>query len=161
MPANPDFASAFDFARAGTASYRNSAGDVVTVAVNAPRFDHDGDGNPLGLLVEGRPDTTAPDHLAVKTSAIEPGQAGTVLHEFVNHMGVHKFIAIHTDDGHATINARLACRGHHRRLVFFKASSPDAGGGVQWGGHLWSFPARLKSGADVLVSGSDHLTGAV
>lgn len=40
------------FSRASTATYRDASGVRRVAAVNEPRFDHDKNGNPLGLLVE-------------------------------------------------------------------------------------------------------------
>lgn len=44
--------NAVSFTRASTATYFNGAGVLVTAAINAPRFEYDGLGNYLGLLIE-------------------------------------------------------------------------------------------------------------
>lgn len=43
----------FTFTRASTATYRDGNGVRQTAAIDTPRFDHDANGNPLGLLLEG------------------------------------------------------------------------------------------------------------
>ena len=46
------FSDIITFTRSTTGTYRSQSGLVETGAVNAPRFEYDGSGNPLGLLVE-------------------------------------------------------------------------------------------------------------
>lgn len=47
-----DFDTLHTFARASTATYRDSSGVIQTAASGVQRLDHDKDGNPLGLLME-------------------------------------------------------------------------------------------------------------
>jgi hypothetical protein len=41
------------FTRASSATYVNESGQLVSAAANKPRFDHDANGNRLGLFIEG------------------------------------------------------------------------------------------------------------
>ena len=41
------------FTRTTVATYLNEAGLLATAAIDAPRFEYDANGNPLGLLIEG------------------------------------------------------------------------------------------------------------
>ena len=55
---NLDFAnskkldSRITFTRASTGTYTDESGIIRTAAANEARFDHDSDGNSLGLLIE-------------------------------------------------------------------------------------------------------------
>ena len=76
------FADTFAFSRGDTGAYRAAGGVEQAAGVNVPRFDHDADGAPLGLLVEGRPLRWSPDRLSVQDGDWAVLR-GTVLHEFV------------------------------------------------------------------------------
>lgn len=54
IPLTQSLAAGMTYTRADNVSiYRNTAGKWVSATANTPRFDHDANGNPLGILMEG------------------------------------------------------------------------------------------------------------
>lgn len=156
------FENIFDFSRSRVAPYRDDTGAVVDAAIDEPRLDHDALGNPIGLLIEGNPDTIQVDTCRIVSSEVQVNVAATILHELINHNGEHKQVAILTPDGRTTLNARLALRGHHVRLAHFVGYRPVIDGFVRWANELWQVPAELDIGdGNFLMSGDDYLTGAI
>lgn len=65
------------FTRASVATYRDASGVRRVAAVNEPRFDHDKNGNPLGLLVERSNTNFLLNSLAPATQTTQVLSTGT------------------------------------------------------------------------------------
>lgn len=146
------FADTFVFSRNRTAQYRDKAGALTTAAVDAPRFDHDVDGTPKGLLVEAGPENG--QHDAIKSVA--GWDAGVdkamVLHEYQFPDGTIRRAAFYTRNVKATVDACLNCAVHHREIIAFDGWKRNRGGFVRFNGHNWFLGEAIAVRSGPLVS---------
>lgn len=144
------FADVFTFTRGGPAGYTNAQGQAAVAAANTPRFDYAA-GAPLGLLVQGAPETLQPDQVAANEAGwMAVTSAGTVLHTLLTPQGETLRRAIYTEQPQAVINDLLRSKGHHQRITFFDSQLPEAGGQVGWRGNAYTLAGTL--GASDAVS---------
>lgn len=113
-----DFDIAFSFARPTAAAYRNAQGTMASAPIDTPRFDHDGDGARLGLLIEpgaqlGQADRVTFDPLMLPAELLRAQV--TVLHAVdLGDSLIRR--AWYSEDAAATINALLKMAGHHQMI---------------------------------------------
>jgi hypothetical protein len=149
------FADTFDFARARVAALRGPDGLPATAAIDAPRFDHDAEGSPRGLLVEGRPEFGAADRLTVKAGAWETAR-GTVLHEYEAPDGeVRRRAWYARTDPRAIVDACLGVKGRHRLVAYVPGHLKNRGGEVRWRDRLWALGAMILVDAGELLAPVD------
>lgn len=151
-----EFASAFDFARSEAASCRDATGTEQLLAADLPRFDHDDNGTPLGLLIGsgedlGGGDRTAIDPLMLPEELLTGSdRAATVFHLFDPGTGPVRR-AWYSRNALATVNALLDQVGHHIAIgvvAGFRPREDDGGAGlVRYRGQAWTLPGLLGSPA--------------
>lgn len=134
------FAETFTLARASAGAHRDATGALVTAPANAPRFDHDENGTPRGLLVEGGAPGEA-DRLASVDGWAAPGPA-TVLHEFEAD-GVIVRSARYTVNVKATVDGCLRAAVHHREIKALPAYLRNRGGYVRHDGRNWPLSGTI------------------
>ena len=150
-PALMDLPASFVFSRGRAAPYRSDTGQIVMAAADVPRFDHDAQGRPLGLLIEGRPQTRHADVLTCKPGAWETGKA-TVLHEFTTPAGELKRRACYVlDDHRATVDGFMNTKGWHRQIIVLPGHLKNIGGAVRWRRFDWVLSAILAIEPGVAV----------
>lgn len=110
------FAQTFTFARSVEAPYRDAGGAIVTAAIDEPRFDHDAQGNRLGLLIEAGAAIGEHDAVQVRPGDWEMGSQATVMIEWAE-AGVVRRRALYSTDVRQTVNACLRICGHLRSLI--------------------------------------------
>ena len=146
------FGDTFTFVRDRAAECRDATGAVVEVAADAPRFDHTAEGQPRGLLVEGRPQFAAADRLEV----IDGDWAvagGTILHEFETPAAVIERRAWYApDDPLGAVRACLNAKGHHRRIAYVAGYLPNRGGFVRWRDLFWNLGGVVLADAGVALA---------
>lgn len=151
------FAAWFDFARPTTAPYLDAAGAIVIAPVNTPRFDHDGEGVAIGLLVEPGADLGQADRARLQVDAIGATIA-TVLHAFLDGEGLVCRRAWYSRDPQATIDACLGQAAHHLSIGAVPGYRPRLGapgaGFVRYRGVDWQLTELLGTGdGDALGDG--------
>lgn len=156
-----EFASAFDFARSETASCRDAAGAEQLLGPDLPRFDHDEEGAPLGLLITAGADLGGGDRAALDPLMLPEDlltgtdRAATVFHMFDPGTGPVRR-AWYSRNALATVNALLDQAGHHLAIGVvpgFRPREDDGGAGiVRYRGQAWTLPGLL--GAPALTDGA-------
>lgn len=145
------FADTFVFSRGDRGSYRDAGGVERLARIDVPRFDHDPDGAPLGLLVEGHPLRWSPDRLSVQDGDWAVTR-GTVLHEFATPAGVIERRAWYAPlDPVAAVDACLSIAAHHREIAYLPALLRNRGGYVRWGRRDWSLGGLILAEANVAL----------
>lgn len=144
----------FDFARPNAAPVRDGAGAVVIAPPGTPRFDHDPDGAPIGLLVEPGEQLGQADRARLQTGAIGTTEA-TVLHEWRGPDGAIERRAWYTRDPQATIDACLVQAAHHLRIGAVPGYRPNLGGFVRFRGLDWRLTELLGTGVAGEVVGDE------
>lgn len=172
------FAIAFDFARSEAAAVRGADGVVRTLAPNIPRFDHDAEGKPRGLLVApgsdiGGQDRSAFDPLMLPAELTEgtdlTAREATVYHAFV------PLAASQTEDGVSAaspeefeagivrrafytrkaarlIDALVRSAGHHLVIGAHAGFADNRDGFARYRGKLWQLPQGLGVDGAALTS---------
>lgn len=158
-----DLSLAFDFARSEAATYRNAQGNLVTAPVNVPRFDHAGDGTPLGLLVGrgsdiGLRDRVAIDPLILPAELVESEEPeermATVFHCWLPEgETVERRDAWYTRNTAAAIDALMRQPGHHRTIGVVRGFAPQRAGEVRLRARSWRTAGYLAAGTGVLGDG--------
>lgn len=148
------FATAFDFARSVESPYRDAQGRQLYAGVDAPRFDHERSGEPLGLLVEAGPLAGQRDRVTL-ADAIDITGAATVFHALRRADGVIERRAYYTMNATATINACLRQLGHHVAIGAVAGYLPGRDGTVFYRRDAWAMPPILTTGAGVGVGTGD------
>jgi hypothetical protein len=126
------FANTFSFARPIAAPYRNAAGAIVNAAEGEPRFDHDADGNRLGMLVTAGPDYGQHDAVAALPGDWDSARRATVLWAWAEN-GELKRRGLYTTNVRATINACLNVQAHHVFIGAVAAFLPNLGNATRRG----------------------------
>lgn len=169
MPApvltSADIDLVFSFARSDALPYRDAGGDVVTAPADAPRFDHDEGGQPLGLLVTPGYELGGGERLAVDPMMLPeallpgpdvptPGTArdATVLHRFRPPGGDETRRAYYTRDVRAAIDRLMAQAGHHAEIGVVAGFLPNRGGWVRYRGAAWQTPGVMATGGGALLA---------
>jgi hypothetical protein len=154
------FAETFTFARTVPADHRNALGVQVTALVNQPRFDHDIDGNPRGLMV--RMGNNYGEHDAIATvSGWDAGNAKyMVLHEYSQN-DVMRRVAFYTTNGKALVDSCLRAAVDHREVIVLDGWKRNRGGYVRFDGRNWSLGDALAVAdgplaSPVLADGEDR-----
>lgn len=155
-----DLATAFVFGRSESGDYRDATGALVTAAPGVARFDHDAQGQALGLLVGagtelGGGDRLAIDALALPADLFDPlPLAGdvTVFHRFDPGTGEQRR-AWYSRNVLATIDALMRQPGHHRELGVVRGFRENLGGLVHFRGAAWQLPRIMAAGATALGDG--------
>ena len=149
MPDNSGtFADVFTFTRDRTAPYTDADGQPQTAPVDTPRLDHDGQGNVLGLRIEGRPTAIQVDKILLAADLAGEPALGTVLHDYIDLAGTRWMRAIYTRSPRVTVEGCLAMQGWHRRIAFFpefmvRRADIDPLGPVRFGGESWQMAGLL------------------
>lgn len=151
------FADTFSFARLRIAAYVDAAGDAASAAKNAPRFDHDVDGAPRGLLIEGRPDHWRPDRLQVEDGDwAVPG--GTVLHIFETPQGETRQTAWYAQtDPKGAVDACLGAKGRHQLIAYVPGYLRNRGGYVRWRRRTFDLGGILLSEPGIAIGAADTI----
>lgn len=170
------FVIAFDFARSEAAQVRGADGVVRTAAAGEPRFDHDADGRPRGLLITpgadlGGQDRSAFDPLMLPAALTEgvdlKAREATVYHAFVplaasrTEGGVSAATreefeagiirrAFYTREAARLIDTLIRTAGHHLVIGAHAGFAENKDGVARYRGKLWQLPFGLKAGAGVL-----------
>lgn len=146
------FAQTFAFSRGKTAAHRGPDGVEKTARRHVPRFDHDEDGAPLGLLIEGRPGTFFPDRIHVAEGDwMQP--RGTVLHEWTDPTGVLRRDAWYAPfDPRSAVDAALNVKGHARRIAYVAGYLRNRGGFVRWKRLDWQLGGLVASESAVMIA---------
>lgn len=139
------FAAWFDFVRPAAAPARNAAGALVTIAAGQPRFDHDAEGRPLGLLIEPGAALGQADRARLQDAAIGAVRA-TVLHAIAPLGGGLHRRAYYTSDPQAMVDACLGLAGRHRSIAVIPGFRTNLGGFVRYRGLDWHLVRRIGDG---------------
>jgi hypothetical protein len=152
------FAAWFDFGRPTAAPYRDAAGAIVTAAIDAPRFDHDGDGASIGLLVEPGDELGQADRARLQVDAIGATIA-TVFHERRDPDGTIVRRAWYSRDPQATIDACLSQAGHHLRVGaipgYRRRLGASGAGFVRFRGADWQLTDLIAAGPGAALGDDD------
>ncbi len=152
------FAAWFDFTRPTAAPYFDAAGAIVVAPVNTPRFDHDAEGAPIGLLVEPGEDLGQADRARLQLDAIGATIA-TVLHAFLDEDGNICRRAWYSRDPQATIDACLGQAAHHLSIAAIPGYRPRLGaagvGFVRYRGLDWQLTELLGDGEGAAIGDGD------
>ncbi|RYY25230.1 MAG: hypothetical protein EOP62_14305 [Sphingomonadales bacterium] len=149
------FATLFDFKRPHVADYRNANGAIVTAAIDAPRFDHDLAGSPIGLVVEPGPDLGQHDRVSLAAAIAIDGPA-TVFQAITLPDGSTLRRAVYTRDVTATVNALLRVAGRHQAIGAVGGFIAIRNGAVRYRGKSWTPPAVIAADAALLAGGHDR-----
>lgn len=149
------FDIAFHFSRPVTADARAANGEVATFPVNQPRFDHDAEGIPRGLLVEtgpyfGAADRVRLDPLMLPEDIVE--QQVTIFHRFARAGGQEERRAWYSVNAVATIDALLAASGHHLEIGLVAGYLRNRGGFVRYRRQSWILTGAIATVAGQVLS---------
>lgn len=145
------FADSFALTRDRFAAYRDAAGVLQLADPDAPRFDHSVAGEPLGLLVEGRPQTRLADRLTVQAGPWATGKI-TVLHAYTTPAGeLRRRAAYVTEDHVAAVDGFLMVKGWHREVAVVAGFLANRGGFVRWRRIDWALGALVSAGPGAVV----------
>lgn len=151
------FEAAFVFSRGARERVRGADGVERQALWHEPRFDHDADGAPIGLLVEGLPEVGRADRLRLKPGAITAPETSTVLHELIPPGAEAPDRRAFYARGGAVfglIESRLRARGHHRRLTVVAGHLRNWGGRVMFDGRPWGLGALVTATPDGAAIGT-------
>lgn len=154
----------FDFGRATAGAYRNDGGELVTAAIDAPRFDHDEAGTSLGLLVETGVELGQGDLVTLQAGVLDDaaGENVTVLHAtYVDGAIVRR--AIYSRQARASVNALLTGAAHHVSIAVIPGFLPNkAGAGepgyVRYRGFSWMLASAVAITDTLLLGDSSERT---
>lgn len=139
------FAQTFAFARPRPAPVRGADGAVTIAAADIPRFDHDGAGARLGLLVDAGETLGQADRCRVLPGAWESAGFATVLHELLDPAGQLIRRALYSETPRAAVDALLSSAGHHRRIGAVPGYLRNLGGYVRYRELDWLLPAAIAA----------------
>lgn len=144
----------FDFTRPTQQPYTDADGAPQTADVDEPRFDHAGDGTPLGLLVERGAALGQSDKAVLQAGALDAYLEidCTVLHARILDDGTVERSAWYTHDPETTINAFLGTVGHHASIAVIPGYRENKGGYVRYRGFSWYLPGFIAVGDGSVLS---------
>lgn len=128
------FDETFTFVRRTEAPYVDADGEEQSAPRHTPRFDHDPDGAPRGLLIEGYPMLDRPEICRVRAGDWSDPIHTTVLHEFEDQDGlIHRraWYALPIDLT-VIVNACMNTWAHQRRIAVLPGHLRNRGGFVRW-----------------------------
>ncbi|MEM8725389.1 MAG: hypothetical protein AAGE86_07695 [Pseudomonadota bacterium] len=169
------FAIAFAFARSEAAQQRNSLGQLVTAAVDAPRFDHSPDGDKRGLLTTagsdiGTQDRVIFDPLMLPVTLTDSDdlreREATVFHAFRPDTGLPDIFdedqdtfdagierrAFYSRDAARTIDRLMNLQGHHLSIGVQAGFAENREGFARYRGALWQLPDLIAANGGVLAT---------
>lgn len=145
---------------------RDAAGAAIVAPADTPRFDHDEEGTPLGLLLASGVELGGGDRMTIDPlilpadilTSIEPfGRNVTVFHHFDGGAGAERR-AWYSRDPETTINRLLQMSGHHLQIGLARGFRPNEGGYARYRGFRWRLPNLIRaphaSGLGVLGNGA-------
>ncbi len=161
------FAIAFDFARSEAGTYRDASGVAVNGTVNVPRFDHDIEGMPRGLLVMAGYELGGGDRVTIKTAALPEDVFDLLTPQAADVTILHRFAPAVADDGQwreirrawysrnakAAIDALLASSGHHLEIGLVRGFRRNINGEVRYRDQVWQLAGVLLTGSAALTDG--------
>lgn len=169
------FAIAFTHTRSEAGAQRDSLGQLITAAVDAPRFDHSAAGDARGLLVTagsdlGVQDRLAFDELMLPEQLVEGDdlrlREATVYHCFrrlgtldaalaLDQPGFEAGIerrAWYSRDAARTIERLMNAEGHHLSIGVHAGFAPNRDGFARYRGQLWRLPDLIETGSGVIAA---------
>ncbi len=151
------FANSFDFGRPSAAPVRDANGALVTAAVDQARFDHDEDGNRLGLLIEAGDILGQQDRVTTVPGDWASVETATVLLEWMDADGVVRRRATYSRRVKATVDAALATLGHLRFIAAVGGFLPpqqreDTSLYVRFSEQSWELGAALVDGGGAVLA---------
>lgn len=149
------FATLFTFARSRSAPYRDSNGTLATAAIDAPRFDHDLAGAPLGLIVDEGGEAGDRDRLALADPIGVSGPA-TVFHAVTRDDGAIDRRAYYTMNADQLVGQLLRQAARHRTIGVAPGFVAVRNGFVRYRGVAWEPPAVIAAGVAVLADAGDR-----
>lgn len=147
---NLPFANSFTFKRPNAAPYLHAFGTFQSADADEARFDHDANGQRLGLLVEAGPSNGAHDDVQIRSGDWEVAGDATVLFEYQDAGGI-SMRAIYTQNVRQTVNVCLQNMGHHRTIGAVAGYLPNLGGYVKYANRNWQLGLALAAGDDQLL----------
>jgi len=150
-----DFSVAFAFTRPLAAAYRDANGDDQSAVIDNPRFDHDAQGNPLGLLVEGGPYLGQADRALIDPLMLPAdiaGQEVTIFHAVTDSDSTIIRRAWYSRDAIGMINGLLAGAGHHAEIGLISGFRENKGGYVRYRGQSWMLAPLIAASATHLLA---------
>lgn len=150
------FANSFDFGRPSAAPVRAANGELVTAPVDQARFDHDDDGNRLGLLIEAGDILGQQDRLTSVGGDWTAAETATVLLEWMGTDSVVRRRATYSRRVKATVDAALATLGHLRFIAAVAGFLPpqqreDQSLYVRFSERSWELGAALVDGGGTAI----------
>ncbi|HEX7821053.1 MAG TPA: hypothetical protein VF463_10590 [Sphingobium sp.] len=143
----------FDFVRLAAAPCRDATGANIIVGPGVVRFDHDADGNPLGLLVGGGAALGAGDRVTLKPAVLDDatGDEVTVLHAAQGDDGILRR-AWYGRSARALVNGLIATACHHVSIGVIPGYLPNKGGFVRSRGHSWYLASAVAADSSAVLS---------
>lgn len=146
---------------------RDASGTLVAGVVNQPRWDHDADGNPRGLLIAPGFELGGGDRVTIKAGAL-PAEVFDLLTPYAADVTIlHRFAPAVTDNGQwqdvrrawysrnakAAIDALLAASGHHLEIGLVRGFRRNIDGVVRYRDQAWQLAGMLLVGSAALTDG--------
>lgn len=161
------FATAFDFGRTEAGTYRGPDGVAINGVSGEPRFDHDIEGSPRGLLVKAGYELGGGDRVAIKTTALPVGVFDQLTPGASDVTILHRYAPAVTDESawteirrawysrnaKAAIDALLASEGHHLEIGVVRGFRRNIGGVVRYRDAVWQLAGVLLVGSAALTDG--------
>ncbi|MCM3419046.1 hypothetical protein [Sphingopyxis alaskensis] len=148
------FAAWFDFVRPTIAPYRNADGELVDAAIDVPRFDHDEQGVPTGLIVDPGEELGQADRARLQEEAIGATES-TILHARLADDGQIIRRAWYSRDPQATIDACLGQAGRHLSIGAVPGFRPNLGGFIRYRDVDWQLTGLIGTGVPGEAIGDD------
>ena len=147
----------FDFVRLSPAPVRDASGVIVDAAPGEPRFDHDADGNPLGLLVGMGETLGAGDRASLQAGVLADaiGDEVTVLHAVQGEDGIERR-AWYGKNARAIVNGLVATAEHHVSVGVVPGYLPNKGGYVRARGFSWYLANPIAVDASAALSDGER-----
>lgn len=128
----------FDFVRLSSAPYRDATGAEATAAPGEPRFDHDAEGNALGLLVGAGETLGSGDRATLQAGVLDDatGEEVTVLHAYQGDDGIERR-AWYGKNARALVNGLVGSEARHVSIGVVPGYLENKGGYVRQRGESW------------------------
>lgn len=143
----------FDFVRLTSAYYRDASGADAIAAPGEPRFDHDDQGNALGLLIGTGDALGTGDRVSLKPEALAEtiGQEVTVLHAYQGDDGIERR-AWYGKNARALVNGIARTAARHVLIGVVPGYLENKGGYVRQRGESWYLTNAIGTGASSAIS---------